>query len=303
MLTIYDVAVIGIGRIGYECEKDVLRDKPASHVGACLACPEVNFVGVADVDGAKLEAFKAEHPRVAVYRSYRELMEKEKPQVVSVCTPVKSHAQILYDLVEYDFLRLIFMEKPLAHNVDAAKEMVKVCKENNIILMVNHTRRWSPTYRKVKEIVDSKVYGDLVRVVGYASREKDIQGNIHMFDLLSYLTDNNRDVWIYIDCPVNYLIFELQIILSNGKIQVLHNGRQVIVYEKKPSLHYTGINELVASETLQPYSFSEAMKNAVQNIVNCVKEKEKPYCDGNDGLRALRSYERWRKNGKKEEDE
>jgi len=296
---VYNVAVIGIGKVGYEFEKDLLRDKPASHVGAYLACPEVNLAGVADVDEEKLEAFKAEHPKVAVYRSYQELMEKEKPQIVSVCTPVTTHAPIIYDVVKYESPKAIFCEKPLAHNIDAAKEMVKVCRENGVLLSVNFTRRWDDAYRETKRIIDSRSLGDLRAVVGYASREKDFPGNIHLIDALNYLSGNNIDLCRYIDCHrINYLIFELHVILSDGKIQILDNGREFKFYKTVESKRYR-LKELGEVKQLKPlqYSFSQAMLNAVKDIVKSIEEKREPQCTGEDGIKALTSYNVLRKKG------
>jgi predicted dehydrogenase len=288
---VYNVAVVGIGKIGYGHEYALLREKPASHVDAYLAHPKVRLVGVADVNEARLEAFRVKHPEVGTYVSYKKLMEEEEPQIVSVCTPLKTHAQIFYDLVKYDFLKAVWMEKPLAHSLEAAKEMVNLSKQHGVKLIVNHSRRWSETYRQIKQVIDSKTFGELVKVVGFASRERDFKGNIHMFDMLNFLTGDNSNLWMYVDCyPVDYLIFELHIIFSDGKIKVLNNGGTVNMYRKEPSRQYTGINELTLIGNLPPYSFSKALTNAVKNIIYNLEGKEPLFCTGINGLKALEAW-------------
>jgi predicted dehydrogenase len=292
----YKVGIVGLGRIGAMFEKDCLREKPASHIGAFNAVEECKVAAVCDVQEEKCKAVAKEWNVPHYYTDFRQMVAEHEFDVVSVATPHSTHADIVCHLAQTGKVKAVFCEKPLASTVEDAARMVSVCRLNRVALIVNHTRRWSQTYAKIKSIIDSKTYGDLVKIVGFASREKDFQGNIHMFDLLNFLTDGKRKLWAYVDCPVNYLVFELQIILTDGKIEALDNGRKVTVYRKAPSFRYKGINELSAVDKLPPYSFSEAMINAVKNIVNCLEGKEKPLCTGETGLEALRTYSRWREN-------
>jgi len=56
----------------------------------------------------------------------------------------------------------ILCEKPIAITSLQAEEMVKVCKENNVLFAVNYTQRFHPAVIKAKEIVESNMLGKLV---------------------------------------------------------------------------------------------------------------------------------------------
>jgi xylose dehydrogenase (NAD/NADP) len=58
----------------------------------------------------------------------------------------------------------ILCEKPLALNSSQAKEMVQVCKENNVLFAVDYLYRFHPQIIKTKELVDNKLLGKIVSI-------------------------------------------------------------------------------------------------------------------------------------------
>ena len=58
----------------------------------------------------------------------------------------------------------ILCEKPLALTSKEAKEMVEVCKANNVFLTVNYVHRYHPLSVKAKEIVKKNMIGTIVMV-------------------------------------------------------------------------------------------------------------------------------------------
>jgi predicted dehydrogenase len=58
----------------------------------------------------------------------------------------------------------ILCEKPMALNSSQAEEMIKVCKENNVLLCVNYIYRFHPLVRKVKELISSHLIGKIVSI-------------------------------------------------------------------------------------------------------------------------------------------
>ena len=58
----------------------------------------------------------------------------------------------------------ILCEKPLALNSIQAKEMIQVCKENNVLFAVDYLYRFHPQIIKAKELVDNKLLGKIVSI-------------------------------------------------------------------------------------------------------------------------------------------
>ena len=77
---------------------------------------------------------------------------------------------------------MIFCEKPIANSLQNAEEMVRVCRENNVLFYVNN-RRLTEIYAKLEKIFQSDLEGDAITVNAWCSSGLHAVG-IHMIDLL-----------------------------------------------------------------------------------------------------------------------
>jgi len=58
----------------------------------------------------------------------------------------------------------ILCERPIALNSVQAEEMIRVCKENNVTLIINHLHRFHPLVQKAKELIDKQMLGKIVSI-------------------------------------------------------------------------------------------------------------------------------------------
>lgn len=96
-----------------------------------------------------------------VYRDYRELL-KQKLDIVVVCTGVNEHADLVEETLALGINTIV--EKPMALTMAEAKRMYRAYKASSAQLMINWPIAWIPCFRKVKELADSGVVGDVLRV-------------------------------------------------------------------------------------------------------------------------------------------
>lgn len=289
------VGIIGVGRIGALLEEDKLRQHPCTHLAAYKATKKCEVVAIADIDFDKAQKVADKWGVPAKYKDYQTMCQVHKPDIISVCTPTETHAEILYEIVKFK-PKLVFMEKPLAHNLDAAKEMVDVCQDHNVKLAVNHTRRWHPAYQRAKRFIDKGEIGDVRRIVGYCSGEP-LNDGIHMFDLFNFYAGGEADkICSFVSLKLPYLFFEIDIFGDDGRIVVPSNGRSLRVYKPAQSRYYTGYRELILADgggygktRLTP------MLRAVRNLIFSVEKDQQPLCTGVDGFKALELALKWRK--------
>jgi predicted dehydrogenase len=71
------------------------------------------------------------------------MLEKENLDIVTVATSDHARAALVVDAAEAGVKR-IFCEKPLARTVEDADPIVSACERHNVILSIDHTRRWTP---------------------------------------------------------------------------------------------------------------------------------------------------------------
>lgn len=108
---------------------------------------ESKVVALCDVDANQLNAAAAEVKRLngdtpKLYRDYRELLAKEKPEIVIVATPDHWHPLIAIAAMEVG--AHVYVEKPICHTINEGKAMVKAARNTQRIVQVGTHRRASP---------------------------------------------------------------------------------------------------------------------------------------------------------------
>lgn len=123
--------------------------------------PNVEFAAIAD-DNLKRGKDTAKLYKVSkYYRDYRDLLEKENEIVgVIVCAENARHAKIVVDCAKAK--KHVLCEKPIATKIEDAKKMINACKENNVKLMIAFPVRYSPSIRRVKEILAEETIGEIL---------------------------------------------------------------------------------------------------------------------------------------------
>jgi predicted dehydrogenase len=96
----------------------------------------------------------------------------------------------------------ILCEKPIALNSAQAKEMVQVCKDNDVLFAVNYVYRFHPQLLKTKELIENKLIGNIISITlnfnidlppGDNFRyNKDMSGGGALRDLGTHLIDTLR---------------------------------------------------------------------------------------------------------------
>lgn len=303
--------IIGLGNIGSIFDEDPKREQVSSHAGAYLASPNVEIVAGADPDATKLNRFSKRCPQAGIYRDYGELLNDNRLDIVSICSPTASHFEILSRAADSD-IRAIFCEKPIASRIEDARQMVDICQTKNIILAVNHTRRWDQRYRHVKEYIDQGKIGVIRSIIGHYSDKMFMMGT-HLIDMLRYY---GGDVdWVtgegenpesddpaisgllffrngakgFITCSGKRenLIFEIDVLGSEGRIRIVDNGYLTEFFRFNESDRYSGYQELKKQALPEVNVVRNPLVAAVENVVECLQGGGEPSCTGEDGLKSL----------------
>lgn len=165
--TMYRVGIIGCGRIGSLLEDDPLREKPASHSGAFFLHPKTEIVAGCDTQRRRLRSFGKRWGVTELFTDYREMLDRVKPDIVSVATWTESHCEIAVEAAKRG-VKGIYCEKPIALALEQADRMIEVCNQYKVSLVVGHERRWHPHYMKVREIIREGKIGTVQTVIGNA---------------------------------------------------------------------------------------------------------------------------------------
>ncbi|MBN1594140.1 MAG: Gfo/Idh/MocA family oxidoreductase [Candidatus Coatesbacteria bacterium] len=159
------VGVIGCGRIGSLLERDPYRRKPCTHAGAFSACEGTALKCACDIDPDRLAQFRADWGVDRLYLDYREMLGKEKPEIVSIASWTSTHKDIVVEAANSG-VKGILCEKPIALSLADADEMISECESNNVALMINHERRWDQRVLAAKKLIDDGTIGELRSIRG-----------------------------------------------------------------------------------------------------------------------------------------
>lgn len=97
-----------------------------------------------------------------VYEDYREMLEKETFDIIIFCPENARHLEVAEAIAEKKVHMVT--EKPMAESLSSALKMAKAARKNNVKLIVNWPTTWSPSVRKVKELISAGEIGDVWQV-------------------------------------------------------------------------------------------------------------------------------------------
>ncbi len=173
----YRAAVIGCGKMS------------RGHSQAYANSPNVDLISGADVSEAARAAFAEQFGVERTYEDPAEMLEREKPDLVSVCTWPPLHA----DLTVAAFAagaKAVWCEKPMAVNLEDADRMVDAAQTSGGVLVINHQRRYVESYRQAREFIETGAIGQVTQITGICGGDTLTDGT-HLIDMTRFL---NGDV-------------------------------------------------------------------------------------------------------------
>jgi predicted dehydrogenase len=195
----YKAAIIGCGRIASTLDEEMNKYLsffllPYTHAGAYRATSRVELVAGADTNPASLAAFGRKWGISSLYADYKRMLEREKPDIVSVAVSSPLHHQVVMDLAEFP-IKGIFLEKPVARSLEEADQMIEACRKKNIRVAVNHVRTFDPYYHAARDMIEHGEIGTLKSVMS-TWREGLSFGGSHLFDLLRFISRSEVE-WVF----------------------------------------------------------------------------------------------------------
>ncbi|MCD6155051.1 MAG: Gfo/Idh/MocA family oxidoreductase [Candidatus Verstraetearchaeota archaeon] len=291
-----NVAVIGCGFWGW------------NHLRVLNEIPDANLVAAADINSERLRVINARY-NVKTYRDYKEMLEKESLDAVTICTPSNTHSKIALDVIHSNVHLLV--EKPMTTTVKEAVEVVREAEKRGLKLLVGHIERYNPGVERVKKLIEEGRIGKPVLIssrrvsrwpirIGDVGVIKDLA--IHDFDIMRYLT-GKEPTEIYAIAGSIHHKYE-----DYAHITLKFNGTPTAFIEsnwltpkKIRELNVTGSDGMITlnyitqeikiadseGTYIPSVKWNEPLKNELQHFVNSVLGREKPRVNGRDGAIAV----------------
>ena len=197
----YRAALIGCSRMGAFIDNEVPGDRPFSHAAGYEACARTELIACSDVreDVMARAGERYGIPPERQYLDYGEMLERERPDIVSVATQPEQRAEIVIRAAESG-ARAIYAEKAMAASMAEAEAMVRTVEAHGVAFNLGTNRRWDTGYEKMKEVIDSGRLGALKSLIVHQTSAL-FNGASHSFDLLLWLNSDAPVRWVQAHLP------------------------------------------------------------------------------------------------------
>lgn len=232
------VGVFGVGHLG------------KFHLNNWKEMDEIEIKGFFDPSDLNAEEV-AKNYQIKRFNDPDELIDA--CDIIDIVTPTTSH----YELCKKAILKSkhVFVEKPMAHTINEAKEIVKLVKEANIKFQVGHVERFNPALLAAREYDLSPMFIEVHRLSQFNPRGTDVSVildlMIHDIDIiLSLVKSSVKNVFangvnVLSDTPD---IANVRVEFDNGCVANLTSSRISMKKMRKMRLFqkdcYIGINFL-----------------------------------------------------------
>lgn len=161
----FQVGIIGTGSIA------------KAHQQNYRLIEDLDIAALCDIVPGKAEAFaeKYEIDSARCYTDYKEMIEKEELDAVSVCTYNTAHAECTVYALDHGLH--VLCEKPMSVTVDEAVEMMRAEKRSGKVLDIGFQPRYAPMTLKLRELVQSGELGEVYYAQTGGGRRRFIPGS------------------------------------------------------------------------------------------------------------------------------
>jgi predicted dehydrogenase len=142
----------------------------------CAKSPNVKVICMCDVDERSAKASRKHFSDARFYRDFRKMLDAEYKNIdaVTVSTPDHTHAVAAMAAMEKG--KHVYVQKPLTWSVEEARILTETARKNKLVTQMGNQGGSMDGVRKMKEMYDAGLIGDVTRVLAWTNRPVWPQG-------------------------------------------------------------------------------------------------------------------------------
>jgi predicted dehydrogenase len=177
---------------------------------------ELAVVGGCDPDCAAAKLASEKWHLRELFESPQEMLEKTRPDVVSVCSPPALHRE--HCLLALERGCHVFCEKPFAENLQQADEILQASRRAGRLVVVNNQFPYMNIYQASKQMIGTAAFGRLLYLHawqtfrptdlteaswrGKLQRRLCFEFGVHVFELVRFFfEDTPARIWAHMPRP------------------------------------------------------------------------------------------------------
>lgn len=307
------VGVIGVGSMGQ------------NHARVYFNHDRAELVAVADPNPEFLKKVCRTY-NTKGYSDYREMIEKEGLDAVSVVVPTKFHKEVTIFALSKG--KHVLLEKPIASTEEEAREIIDCADKNKVTLMVGHIERFNPAILELKKRLPElgEIYKiDVQRIGPFPARITDvgvvIDLSVHDIDVINYLI-NHHPTRIYaeiqrklhphhedfvsallryendfgneiaVTMTVDYLsptkVRQIQVFGKKGMFKVNYLDQELYFYENSGYSSESWDTVIEGDMKKIHFTKKEPLAIEIDAFISCISENSPSPVSGEHGLQVLK---------------
>jgi predicted dehydrogenase len=149
-MTELKIAIVGCGQIA------------DAHVSEVAKLPDARVVAVCDLEPLMAEQLAVRFGVPGHYSDFGELLARERPDVVHICTPPQSHLRLAEMAVDAGCHLVV--EKPFALTYEDSLALVNCADRGGRKLTIGHTTQFDPVAEDTRRLIEAGALGEVVHV-------------------------------------------------------------------------------------------------------------------------------------------
>lgn len=260
--------------------------------------------------------------------SLEEVLANSEIDAVVIATPAASHYAITRSALLHS--KDVFVEKPLALNLEEGEELVRIAEEKSLILMVGHILNYHPAVLKLKGLIDSGSLGQIYYLYsnrlnfGRIRSEENIlwsfaphdisvilmllgeepvkvtatgatylQPGVTDITLSHFVFKNDVQAHIFVSWLHPYKEQRL-VVIGQEKMAVFDDTapEKLVIYSHKVAWKDRVPTAQKAEPEVVPLQMEEPLLAEARHFLECLNNRKHPRTDGKEGLRVLKILDR-----------
>lgn len=263
----YRAAIIGCGKIAGFAPDLSPEAARLTHAGALDAERRIETVACADPDTERAAGLASQWGIGAVYGDYREMLERERPDFVSLCLSTEGHSAAVAAAAAAG-VRALLCEKPLAYDPIEAKAMAEAAR--GVAAAVNYHRRYNATLAELRDRLRGGTWGRPVHIVCRYTKGVFVNGS-HFIDLVLWFLgppsrvellarhgDDTRDpgldfrlhwdagttaTFLHV-AGLPWACLDVDLACERGRIRIGHRGQRLTIEDVVADPDYPALGQL-----------------------------------------------------------
>lgn len=150
--------------------------KGTSDITSCAESKHAKISFLCDVDDRQALRSIKNFPEAKFYKDFRKLLDKEHKNIDAVIVSTPDHTHAVAAMASMQLGKHVYVQKPLTHSIGEARALTEAARKYKVVTQMGNQGASGEPVRRMKEIVDAGLIGDVHRVYAWTDRPVWPQG-------------------------------------------------------------------------------------------------------------------------------